>query len=49
MDRPTAYHINEVSQRNTNIIWYHLYMGAKKMIQMKFMLIKQKHTHRHRK
>ena len=33
--------LSEVSQTKTNIIWYHLYMESKKMIQMN-LFIKQK-------
>ena len=40
--------LSEVSQRKTNIIWYHLYVESKKMIQMN-LFTKQKYTHRHRK
>ena len=40
--------LSEVSQRKTNIIWYHLYVESKKMIQMN-LFTKQKHTFRHRK
>ena len=34
MDAPKHYHPNEVSQRKTNIISYHLYVESLKMIQM---------------
>ena len=40
--------LSEVSQTKTNIIWYHLYVEFKKMIQMN-LFTKQKQTHRHRK
>ena len=40
--------LSEVRQRKTNIIWYHLYVESKKMIQMN-LFTKQKQTHRHRK
>ena len=40
--------VSEVSQRKTSIIWYHLYVESKKMIQMK-LFTKQKQTHRLRK
>ena len=40
--------LSEESQRKTNIIWYHLYVESKKMIQMN-IFIKQKETHRLRK
>ena len=40
--------LNKVRQRKTNIIWYHLYVESKKMIQMS-LFTKQKKTHRHRK
>ena len=40
--------LSEVSQTNTNIIWYHLYVGSKKMIQMN-SFTKQKQTHSLRK
>ena len=36
------------SDRNTHIIWYHLYVESKKMIQMN-LFTKQKETHRLRK
>ena len=47
----TIFHFSLVLCRNAmiiNIIWYHLYVGSKKMIQMN-LFIKQKQTHRHRK
>ena len=34
---------SEISQKKTNIIWYHLYVESKKMIQMN-LFIKQKDT-----
>ena len=37
--------LNEVCQTETNILWYHLYMESKKMIQMK-LYTKQQQTHR---
>ena len=37
--------LNEVSQRKTNIIWYHLHADSKKMIQMN-LFTKQKQIHR---
>ena len=40
--------LSEVSQRKTNMIWYHLYVESKKMIQMN-LFTKQKYTHRHKK
>ena len=40
--------LTEISQTKTNIIWYHLYVESKKMIQMN-LFTKQKYTHRHRK
>ena len=40
--------LSEVSQRETNFIWYHLYVESKKMIQMN-LFTKQKQTHKHRK
>ena len=40
--------LSEVSQTKTNIIWYHLYVDSKKMIQMN-LFTKQKQTYRHRK
>ena len=39
--------LSEVSQTKTNILWYHLYVESKKMIQMN-LFTKQKQTHRHR-
>ena len=39
---------SEISQTKTNIIWYHLYVESKNMIQMN-LFTKQKQTHRHRK
>ena len=44
MDGPII--LSEVSQRKTNIIWHHLYVKSKKMIQMNLFM---KQTHRHRK
>ena len=41
--------LSEVSQRTTNIIGNHLYVEAKKMIQMHLKSTKQKQTHRFRK
>ena len=35
--------LNEVSHRKTNIIWYHLYVESKKMIQMN-LFTKQKQS-----
>ena len=46
MDGPRV--LNEVSQRKTNIIWYHLQVESKEMIRMN-VTTKQKQTHRHRK
>ena len=40
--------LSEVRQRKTNIIWYHLYVESKKIIQVN-LYVKQKHSHRHRK
>ena len=40
--------LREVSQTKTNIIWYHLYVESKKIIQIN-LFTKQKHTHRYRK
>ena len=40
--------LSEVSQRKTNIIWYHLHVESKKMTQMN-LFTKRKQTHRHRK
>ena len=37
-----------LSQMETNIIRYHLYVDSKNMIQM-HLFIKEKQTHRHRK
>ena len=37
--------LNEVRQRKTNIIWYHLLVESKKMIQMS-LFTKQKQTYR---
>ena len=37
--------LSEVSQRKTNIIWYHLYVESLKMIQIN-LFTKQKQTHR---
>ena len=52
MNGPKDYHTewskSEVSQRKTNIIWYHSYVEYKKMIQMN-LFIKQQQTHRYRK
>ena len=45
---PEIITLSEVSQRKTNIMWYHLYVESKKMIQMN-LFTKQKQTHRHRK
>ena len=39
---------SEVSQTKTNIIWYHLHVESKKVIQMN-LFTKQKETHRCRK
>ena len=39
--------LSEVSQTKTNIIWYHLYVESKKMIEMN-LFTKQRQTHRHR-
>ena len=47
MDGPRDDHA-EVSQRKTNIIWYHLFMESKKIVQTN-LHTKQKQTHRHRK
>ena len=47
MDGPRDYH-TKWSKPKTNIMWYHLYMESKKMIQMK-LFTKEKQTHRHRK
>ena len=38
--------LSEVSQ--TSILWYHLHIESKKMIQMS-LFMKQKQTYRHRK
>ena len=35
--------LSEGSQRNKNIIWYHLYLESKKVIQMN-LFVKQKQT-----
>ena len=35
--------LTEESQRKTNIIWYHLYVESKKVIQMN-LFVKQKQT-----
>ena len=45
---PEIFILSEGSQRETNIIWYYLYVGSKKVTQMN-LFTKQKHTHRHRK
>ena len=37
--------LKEVRQRKTNIIWYHLHVESKKMIQMS-LFTKQKQTYR---
>ena len=47
MDGPRQYHI-KWRQRNTNVIWYFLYLESKKIIQMN-LYAKQKQTHRYRK
>ena len=39
---------SEVSQRKTNIIYYHLYVESRKMVQMN-LFAKQKQSHRCRK
>ena len=44
--QPEIIILSEVSQRKTNIIWHHLYVKSKKMIQMNLFM---KQTHRHRK
>ena len=40
--------LSEVSQRKTNIVWCHLYVESKKIVQMN-LFTKQKQTHRYRK
>ena len=30
---PREYLLSEISQRKTNTVWYHLYLGSKKMKQ----------------
>ena len=40
--------LSEVNQTKTNIIWYHLYVESKKMVQMN-LFTKQKLSHRCRK
>ena len=40
--------LSEVSQTKTNIIWYHLYVESKKIIQRN-SFTKQKQTNRHRR
>ena len=39
--------LSEVSQRKTNIIWYHLYVKSEK--EYKCIHLKNRNTHRHRK
>ena len=49
MDGPRDYHTKwSKSDRERHIIWYHLYVESKKMIQMN-LFTKQKQTHRPRK
>ena len=49
MDKPREYHTEwRKSERDTDIIWYHLCVDAKVMIQMN-LFTKQKQTQRHRK
>ena len=43
MHRPGDYH-TKGSQRKTNVLWYHLYVESKKIIQMN-LFTKQKKTH----
>ena len=45
---PERIMLSEVTQRKMNIIWYHLYVESKKMIQMD-LLTKQKQAHIHGK
>ena len=40
--------LSKVSQRKTSIIWYHVYVESKKMMQMS-LFTKQKYIHIHRK
>ena len=40
--------LSEISQTEIDIIWYHLYVDSKTMIQMN-LFTKQKETGRHRK
>ena len=40
--------LSEINHRKRNIIWYHLYVESKIMIQMN-LFTRQKQTHRHRK
>ena len=40
--------LSEVSQTKTNIVWYHLFVESKAMIQM-HLFTKKKLAHRHRK
>ena len=39
--------LRQVRKRTTNIIWYHLYVESKEMVQMN-LFTKQKLSHRHR-
>ena len=49
MDGPRDYHTKwSKSNREKQIPWYHLYVEAKKMIQIN-LFTKEKQTHRHRK
>ena len=49
MDGARDYHTKwSKSDREINIIWYHLYVKSKKMIQIN-LFTKQKQTNRHRK
>ena len=45
MDAPQDYHTKWSKSEKANIIWYHLYVESKKMIQMN-LITKQKQTHR---
>ena len=40
--------LSKISQTKINVIWYHLYVESKTMIQTHFFT-KQKYAHRHRK
>ena len=41
--------LSEVSQRKTNTLRYHLYVGSKKVMLQPNLFTKQKWTHRYRK